>query len=59
MNPFMDENDVPNPRNMFSVKMGNQSNVGSLDNNFDPSNMGDNNGVNCRRDMPDRYPQDY
>jgi len=60
MNPFVDENDAPNPRTMFSVKMGNQStNVGSLDNNFDPSATGEPAGANCRRDMPDRYPAGY
>jgi len=58
MNPFMDENDAPNPRTMFSVKMGNPStNVGSLENNFDPSAQGEPMGANCRKDMPDRYMQ--
>jgi len=42
---------------MFSVKMGNQStNIGSLENNFDPGARGDPMGMNCRKDMPDRYP---
>ena len=58
MNPFIEDNDVRDPRNMFSVKMGNGStNVGSLENNFDPSQMGEPMGMNCRKDMPDRYIQ--
>ena len=42
---------------MFSVQMGKQStNIGSLENNFDPGAQGDPMAMNCRKDMPDRYP---
>ena len=57
MNPFLDENDAVDPRTMFSVKMGHPSgNLGSLENNYDPGTQGDPMAVNCRKDMPDRYP---
>ena len=53
MNPFIDQNgNQSDQRNMFSVGMGN--NASQVMGGMDPNQM-----EQCRKEMPDRYDNQY